>query len=106
MEFVILFIIAVGSAFFSQYIASARGHKSTVFFWVGFFLPLVGIVVAFLTPIPGQAGAVTPTAASSAPVNTGLASDLGSLASLHTLGELSDEEYAEAKRQLLSGNGG
>jgi Na+-translocating ferredoxin:NAD+ oxidoreductase RnfE subunit len=106
VEFVIIFIVAVGSAFFSQYVASARGFTSTVFFWVGFFVPVVGILVAFLTPIPGQHETATTESPPTTSQTTGLVADLGSLASLHTVGELSDEEYAEAKRQLLQGHAG
>lgn len=96
----VVIVTSLISGFFSQYVASARGHTSLIFFWVGFLLPIVGILVAFLTP--------EPTDPAHAPKSPGkakatLTSQLDDLARLHSTGELSDDEYQTAKRRVLEG---
>lgn len=53
MEFftvLVVTITALASAFICQYCAGARGHSSNAFFWIGFFLPIIGIASAFVVP--------------------------------------------------------
>lgn len=54
---------------------------------------------------PPQATAQTPAADAPVPPTTGVAGQLAMLADLHAAGSLTDEEFAAAKAQLLTGSG-
>lgn len=47
---VVLLIVAVVSGAASAQIATAKGHSGTGYFWLGFFMPLIGILVAGFMP--------------------------------------------------------
>lgn len=97
--------LAFGSGFASQYIASARGHSKTWYFWLGFFLPIIGILVAFGSPQVESTSETSTTGSPSPPPtrSASLSSELAQVAHLHESGALTDEEFQSAKRRLIEG---
>jgi hypothetical protein len=69
------------------------------------FLPLIGMVVYFVTrpadPLAEPDPRETPSAPSADATSTTTADQLAQLSSLHDSGKLSDEEFAASKAELL-----
>lgn len=93
-------VLMFGSGFVAQYVASARGRKEKWYFWLGFWLPIVGILIAFGTP---PAPDDVPQRPASAQKPTSISAELDELAGLHKSGDLTDGEFEAAKRRVIGG---
>ena len=98
--FLMLLVVAFGSGFVAQYVASARGRTEKWYFWLGFVLPLIGILIAFGTPaVPDESPKPAPAVKNS----PGISGELDELARLHKSGDLTDEQFEAAKRRVIHG---
>ena len=109
---VVMTYLGIGIVFgmISNAIAKSRGHTTAAFFWVGFFLPLIGIILAAVVAPPSQTHTPLPPSEWTRERDRVEADNarrrdiegrLGKIGELHRDGLISDDELKRRRQEII-----